>query len=87
MRKPDPNRLWIVWVILAAGGFATLEWWGLHDRRDRMKPLTYWSRRAIRRYPLVGTGMSMGLGWLAWHFFTEPFWRERRRMWRRKEKA
>lgn len=80
----NPNRLWILWGVVAGTGFAILEKWGLSNRDkwndpQAMKPLTYWTRRGLRRHSWLGAALTMGLAWGFWHFAVEPFWRERRR--------
>lgn len=69
----NPNWAWLVWAIVAFGGFAVLEYLGLRRAGDIMEPLTYWVRAGIAASPaLVGAGLVMALAWLGYHFFMEP---------------
>jgi hypothetical protein len=68
----NPNWAWLVWAILAFGGFAVLEFLALRQA-EGLEPLTYWVRAGISASPaLIGAGLFMGFGWLAFHFFMEP---------------
>jgi hypothetical protein len=68
----NPNWLWLVWAIIAVGGFGVLEFLALRQAGG-MEPLTFWVRAGIAASPaLVGAGLFMGLAWLGFHMFLEP---------------
>ncbi|HXF71699.1 MAG TPA: hypothetical protein VNO79_07590 [Actinomycetota bacterium] len=68
---PDPNWLWLLLPAL----FAFLEAWGLLSTRrgGRMRPATYWLRRAPGW--LVAALLGGLTSWLAFHLWIEPLLR------------
>jgi len=59
--------VWLIWLLLIAASFATLEWHAL-STPDGLS-LSQWTVDLLYAWPLAGPLIGMGIGILLCHFF------------------
>lgn len=68
----ESSMWWLLWFVIAAGGFAILEYKGLISGSDESYTLTNRIRLLMRYHPIIRvilmSGIAIGLIWLFNHF-------------------